>query len=367
MEEIIKTNEIKPKKNYCLSFFEALACCLIVFIHIKFPGIFGEIMRGLARFGVPLFFVIGGFYLYKDGMSKIEVRKKLKKRILHLINLLIFTAIIYFALNITLSSVVPGRAGAKQYIIDTFNWIRLAQFFGFNRPFINDISWFMVAMICSYLIIMCFPDLFTKNKWFVYVVAAMSLVCIGFRLFVFKTRPTWFGMSVSTPFIYRSWFASGLPFIALGIALKRNEKLLLKIPLKVAVISLIAIVPIMVGEVFFVKYVFKGTLSYNIGNIICVCLMIVLSIQRPLWFSKLKLLNLPGTWSTYVYIFHFGLAQVAKIVFKLGSTKNEIIKWTAPLMVLTLALIMAISFTLLLNKLQKIIKRKREKKFAGNP
>lgn len=42
-------------KNRCLNFLKGIACIGVVFIHIPFPDVFGEIVVKIARFAVPLF------------------------------------------------------------------------------------------------------------------------------------------------------------------------------------------------------------------------------------------------------------------------------------------------------------------------
>lgn len=56
-------------KNRCLNFFKGLGCIFVIFIHFPFPGEIGRIISGLARFAVPLFFMISGYYAYNSRRS----------------------------------------------------------------------------------------------------------------------------------------------------------------------------------------------------------------------------------------------------------------------------------------------------------
>ena len=49
-------------KNDCLNVWKGIAAFFIVWIHCRFPGKAGELVEGLARFAVPLFFMISGYF-----------------------------------------------------------------------------------------------------------------------------------------------------------------------------------------------------------------------------------------------------------------------------------------------------------------
>ena len=49
-------------RNQCLNFLKGLGSTGVVFIHITFPGLTGEIISKMAQFAVPVFFMITGYY-----------------------------------------------------------------------------------------------------------------------------------------------------------------------------------------------------------------------------------------------------------------------------------------------------------------
>jgi surface polysaccharide O-acyltransferase-like enzyme len=53
-------------KNNTLNFIKTIACAMVVFIHIKFPYEYGYYVNTLARFGVPFFFMISGYFSFKN-------------------------------------------------------------------------------------------------------------------------------------------------------------------------------------------------------------------------------------------------------------------------------------------------------------
>ena len=59
------TQTAKKPYNYCMDFLKGLACIFVVFIHVKFPGDFGQAVQAIARFAVPFFFMVSGYYYFR--------------------------------------------------------------------------------------------------------------------------------------------------------------------------------------------------------------------------------------------------------------------------------------------------------------
>ena len=52
------------KRNETLECCRILAAVFVVFLHVPFPGLMGRTVNCLARFAVPLFFAISGWFSY---------------------------------------------------------------------------------------------------------------------------------------------------------------------------------------------------------------------------------------------------------------------------------------------------------------
>ena len=229
----------KDTKNSTLLFFEALACMMIVFIHCQFPGDFGFIMNGFARFGVPLFFVVSGFFMIKPDMSVEELRQKLRTRAIRVAFLLLFSFVIYFVLGAIASCIGTSKTPFTTWLADMFYWKKIVLLFVCNNPLTNAINWFMIAMLFSYLIIYIFPKLFISNKIVPIILSSLVVLWIVFRIIVKATGASLFGIELANDIIYRSWYANGLLFISLGIVLKRHEDLMKRIPFYLVIFLLI--------------------------------------------------------------------------------------------------------------------------------
>ena len=357
----VEFNQTKCEKqtgrNTCLFFFEALACLLIIFIHCNFPGNFGIIMNGTARFGVPLFFTISGFFLYKDGASDFEIRQKLKKRIVRISILLAFSFSIYFTIGILTSCFGTNATGIVAYLKNTFSWKNIILLLLCNNPLINVINWFMIALLFSYFIIFLFPSIFTKNQIFILIISSLSVFWIIFRIVIMATHLEINGFSLSSEYLYRSWYAHGLMFICLGILFKKNESFLKTIPMVVALITLFVTFSIMIIEHFVLTNLFGQGTSYYFGSLGCVFAIFTISVKKPLLFVKSKILNMKGNWTMFVYIFHTGVIAGVSIVISKLNVQSALIDWFKPLFVLVISFIIAVVFNLFVEVIKPSINK----------
>jgi len=76
----METKENKVMDNTTLHAIKTLACFSVVAIHIWLPGKIGAVYQIIARFAVPMFFLISGFYSYNISKSKIQQRIKRQPR-----------------------------------------------------------------------------------------------------------------------------------------------------------------------------------------------------------------------------------------------------------------------------------------------
>ena len=63
--------ERTARRNLTLELCKLIAACFVVFIHVPFPAPAGEWVLCLARFAVPMFFAISGWYSYGAAPNKL--------------------------------------------------------------------------------------------------------------------------------------------------------------------------------------------------------------------------------------------------------------------------------------------------------
>lgn len=357
MENNLDNNTVKKtQKNSTLLFFEAVACVLIVFIHCEFPGDFGIFMNGFARFGVPLFFVVSGFFMISSGMELSELRQKLKKRMKRLIILLLFSFSVYLILDVIKSCCYLSNFSFITWLINFTSLKRIVLLLVCNNPLTNLNNWFMVAMLFSYCIIYFFPKLFMNNKFAPFLIASSLIFWIVFRLINLNSGLSLFGVRLANEYIYRSWYANGLPFICLGIILKRYENVIIKIP-SIVVISFLIFFSIAGAVEHFLVFKWLGSgISYYFCNIFTVIFIIIICIKKEDFLSNNKFLNQEGNWTMFVYIFHPIVISTAEFFLNfIGLNENIILLWINPIIVIVFTIIFAKICNLILIKTKKFI------------
>lgn len=75
IRKIVNGRRNKKIVNNRLYFWEGIACIFVVLIHCQLPGRVGIVTETIARFAVPLFFSISGYY-----WAKVEINKELIKQ-----------------------------------------------------------------------------------------------------------------------------------------------------------------------------------------------------------------------------------------------------------------------------------------------
>lgn len=64
-------------RNSSLDLVKGIACVFVVFMHCEFPGRLGILVQCVARFCVPFFFMVSGYFCYREeGIT--DYRKKIR-------------------------------------------------------------------------------------------------------------------------------------------------------------------------------------------------------------------------------------------------------------------------------------------------
>ena len=63
-QRFLFASENRGFRNYSLDALKLVASFFVVFIHVSFGGVFGEVIKALAGFAVPIFFLTSGYFSY---------------------------------------------------------------------------------------------------------------------------------------------------------------------------------------------------------------------------------------------------------------------------------------------------------------
>ena len=132
-------------KNDCLNVWKGIAAFAVVLIHCTLPGVPGEIIKGIARFAVPLFFLISGYFAYgrEDAV--------LRRREIHILRLYMGAVAVYYlwaAIRYFLSQRTFAQMGAELF---PDGGRTVSDLLFFNRTAMAPHLWFMGALVYCYL------------------------------------------------------------------------------------------------------------------------------------------------------------------------------------------------------------------------
>lgn len=202
----------KHERIESLNFVKGIVCIGIILIHCKFPGIFGNCIRTLAKIGVPFFFMVSGFFsLY--GTNLTVDRMRMCKKIKHVFNLLLGSGFFYLMFHL----LVYCLLGKSSPLSEFYRYVtidKVVRFFVTNSPFIYSHLWFVMALMYCYFVEFVIGNRI-KGKWKIYYIIisltiftllSETLPSVGFP----KTIPL-FGIGLYNIFLLRA-----LPFYLLG-------------------------------------------------------------------------------------------------------------------------------------------------------
>ena len=202
----------KTLRNNTLDVAKLLASFLVVFIHVPFYGIFGEIVKCISRVAVPLFFMTSGYFSFQNDTKTIV--RKIKK----LVSILIFTSILYNVLNVAVAFLSDGLGGIKDYLLgfaDIGAWLKLIFF---NLPFSATRLWFLFALIYVYILQLLFNKLKFSYK-LIFIISICGLV-IHFLL-----GDVLVSLGINVPdYLGRNFLFFGYPFFGLGLIFRKEQE-----------------------------------------------------------------------------------------------------------------------------------------------
>ena len=62
--------KLKKPRNQTIDILKLIISFFVVFHHVPFPGIKGEVVKCIARCTVPFFFAVSGYFSYGIGSGK---------------------------------------------------------------------------------------------------------------------------------------------------------------------------------------------------------------------------------------------------------------------------------------------------------
>ena len=289
------SERVNAQRNHTLELLKLFASYMVVFIHVLFYGKMGIVVDALARFAVPFFFLVSGYYSYKIPLEKI------KKRIKKLLVLLITSAVCYTIFEI----VKLLKYNPDELVVFLNKYTDIGTYLNllaFNVPVSSGHLWYFLAIIYVY-IIFYFVTKFHIKAHVIFITSLFLLllhVILGEGLSVF-------GIITPIPYV-RNFLLMGVPFFALGLFVNKHQDKLEKLPnYMVFVFALIGIFEAIISRFLFgANELYIGSL-FILAAIVCVFIKCA-NVKSPTFLTALE-----GC-STYIFIFHIIISTVILII-----------------------------------------------------
>lgn len=315
----------EKSRNMSLDVLKLIASYVVVFIHFKFSGLTGDIVDALARFAVPVFFMISGYFAYSNSIEKLISKMK------NIIKIYFLGAVIYICFYGILALYDVGIKGAMWYCILYFNPMSIVKFIVFNVPRSSEHLWFLVALIYVYGLHYFFVK--WKIKDCVYLWIGVVLLAIHLLLGV--------GLSsigiVIPPCVIRNFLFMGYPFYCIGMLIRKNEDLVhKKITYKRAMIL------ILIGVIeTVISYFICGGNELYIGSVLVAVALLIISLKTKEIQINEKIIKLSQT-STGIYLIHI---MVGYSLERIVTADMPMVKNVFPVLVCIIS-----TFVVLLNE-----------------
>ncbi len=337
---------VKKERNQSVELCRMVAALAVVFLHVPLPEPVGSWVGCLARFAVPFFFMVSGYYSLNQSCDW------LKRRLVSVLKLNVYAALPYYIWKYL--AFYRGSAGMEFLRAEVFppnvlmDWLLRHVHPGAGH------LWFLAALVPCYAGLWLYVRLRegkARNNQPLYL---MGLFLMGTDFLLSTLLPV-NGMAV--PFmVYRNGWCLGLPLFLLGMFLHEYEDTIVeKFHLTTGKLILLTGAGILLSLIQYKSYgtseIYLGTIPEMIGLMLLLTAHPVL--PRPLGFLRWATPRF-GRISTVVYIIHLLLLSAYEERFRVlaEARLGHWEAWARPFLIATASLIVAILWDWLLRRIK---------------
>ncbi len=224
------------KENRRINVLKGIACILVVLNHYHGIGVAGEIIYAVSHVGVPVFFLISGYYMYAADCGTSD---KLPRKIYHIFSLVMLhiglNVLDFISQCILLRDNMIRRDVVINELAAYFTVDSIVSSVVWSTSLIGIGQWFLMALLEAYIFF-----------WIVYKVRLgrfvekngiiLSILLFAFhipiRVILIKLNVhQLFGMmTAQTSFVRNVWF-DAIPFMLIGLGIRAKDISVKKISL----------------------------------------------------------------------------------------------------------------------------------------
>lgn len=350
----------RKTRNQAIECVRLLAAVSVVIVHCQPPGVLGTLIDCLARFSVPFFFAVTGYFSYGANESTI------RKRTGHILKLNVSATLFYLLWGMFREKYIYGL-GRMPWLLETFSAERLTRWvLGSTNPLSLHL-WYLSAVLGCYIVL----DMYVR--WYRGKCNYNHLYMICFFLYIGHLT---IGSILNICEIYvpssayRNMLFYGLPMFGLGIFIGEHQQRILE-TYRLSRGKLAAI--ILAGAVFsLIEWEATGYVEMPAGTILeVIALMLLLgSSSRAVCRNSLgsMVISKFGELSTLVYIVHMFCKELYGIwnIDQMLPWGESVVDYLRPFLVLLLSFVISILWMILKSVTNRIICGCKGKLRAGN-
>lgn len=322
-------------RNRTLDMVKAICAYAVVLLHVHFPGNAGIIANVLARFAVPVFFMVSGYFCFRgDDTEFVRTGKKIR----HVLKLML-VAFPVCCLWELIQNHIDG-ASQKEWLEALVSGEHIRQFLLYNNSSqVKWHLWFLPALLYCYLL---------------FALAARFRLCKQAYVLIPVLLLVHFGMEEFSTFLFpekhfrvmqfRNYLFTGFPFFMLGHLIHRHQE---KLEAWFAGKKVLILYGMVAGGgiVSLLEYRYFGKLELFLGSVFMAVGLFLIAIMG----KNRKVPELPAAigqkYAFFIYLFHLCVADILKdVAVAAGIEKNFLYLWMRPVMVCVLVTAVAVMY-----------------------
>ena len=215
------------KENRHVNILKGITCIMVVLNHYHGTGSVGDVLYAISHFGVPVFFLISGYYMYSANGDTFQKIPKKIKHIGYLILLHIGLYVLDFICQrIFLQNNLIRKDVVVNDVFSRFTVNSLSSSIQWSTSLFGAGQWFLIALFEGYIIfwiaykVKLGGFIEKHGLWFA---GALLLFHIPVRFLLAKNgvhQLFWVNVSESM-FVRNVWF-DALPFMLIGLCIRTH-------------------------------------------------------------------------------------------------------------------------------------------------
>lgn len=281
------------ERNEWLDVAKLVGAFFVLCIHLGFFWPLNIALNAAARFAVPLFFAVSGFFAVGKN-AKSALKSAYKIFILFLV-----AVAVHLMYYMTVRLFEEGIVVMWQYAADELlDFLDFRDLLLYNLPPTSIHLWFLIALIEVYLIWAVVVKLKLSDT-VILILAALTLII---HLTMGEVRSL-FGITVEDHYV-RNALLMGFPFFSFGYLINRYKHRLVNIPTPYLVIAIL----LGTAEAITSRFVF-GHCELFLGSVFVAFAIMILALRYSHVKCGKTLVRISST-STDVFIYHIVIADL---------------------------------------------------------